>query len=215
MRDGVNVLNKAVAILDALGSNREMSPAELATLLKEPRSTVYRLLHTLERQGLVEPGARPRTYQLGMRLFTLGSAVLKRFGDVRGAALPALEHLHEQTKQTVFLVVPRGYEAVCIERIDGEFVRVMILSVGGALPLHAGAGTRALLAFMDRDFWDQFIASGPLMRFTERTPTTRTELFAELEQVRSRGYAISDEDVIPGIASIGAPIFDHTELPYA
>lgn len=210
MSDGVIVLSKAVAVLDALSTNRELSPAELATLLQEPRSTVYRLLHSLENLGFVEPGSRPRTFQLGIRLFSLGSAVLKRFGDVRGAALPSLERLHEQTRQTVFLIVRRGFEAVCIERIDGEFVQVMILAIGGSLPLHAGAATRSILAFMDRDFWERFVSSAPLARFTDRTPTTRKELFAELERVRKQGYAVSDEDVIPGIASIGAPIFDHT-----
>lgn len=210
MSDGVNVLTKAAAVLDALSANRELSAAELATLLAEPRSTVYRLLHSLENLGFVEPGSRPRSFQLGIRLFTLGSAVLERFSDVRGAALPSLERLHEQTRQTVFLIVRRGFEAICIERIDGEFVQVMILAVGGSLPLHAGAATRSILAFMDREFWEEFASAGPLARFTDRTPVTPKELFAELEKVRKQGYAVSDEDVIPGIASIGAPIFDHS-----
>ena len=210
MADGVLVLSKAAAVLDALADNRELTPNELAKVLDEPRGTVYRILGTLEDLGYVEPGARPRSYQLGMVLVALGNAALKRFGDVRRAALPSLELLSEQTRQTVFLLVPRGFEAICIDRIDGEFVQVMILSPGGSLPLHAGAATRALLAFMDREVWDDFLAAGPLERFSDRTPTTRRALFAELEHVRAQGYAVSDEDVIPGIASIGAPIFDYT-----
>jgi DNA-binding IclR family transcriptional regulator len=210
MADGVIVLSKAAALLDALASNGELSPPELASLLGEPRSSIYRLLRTLETLGYVEPGSRPRCFQLGMELVALGNAVLKRFGDVRAAALPALERLYEETRQTIFLIVPRGFDGVCLERIDGEFVQVMILSPGGSIPLHAGAATRSLLAFMDRTVWEDLVAAGPLERFSDRTPTTRRALFRELEQIRAQGYAVGDEDVIPGIASIGAPIFDYT-----
>ena len=52
--------------------------------------------------------------------------------------------------------------------------------------------------------------AGKLVAFTDETPTTRAELFRELEQTLAQGYAVSDEDVTPGIASLGAPIFDYT-----
>lgn len=203
------MLGKAVAALRALAEG-ESTPADLSIRLGEPRSTVYRLLGALQDDGLVEPGSRPGTYQLGLGLFSLGSAVARRFADLRTAALPAMEGLHEATRQTVFLVVRRGMSALCVERLDGELVVAMILAVGGTIPLHGGANARALLAFEPREVWEEFVAEGPLHRFTPATRTSRQELFDQLTVIREDGYSVSEEDVIPGIASIGVPVFDHT-----
>ena len=79
---------------------------------------------------------------------------------------PAMERLHEQTEETVFLSVPRGREAVCIERIDGRWVQSMALTLGGGLPLHIGAGPRRILAPRGRPAWMEYLAGGPLEPFT-------------------------------------------------
>lgn len=207
---GVKVLAKAAAVLNALAEG-ERTPAQLSVVVGEPRSTMYRVLGALQDGGLVEPGIRNGTYQLGMSLFTLGNAVARRFSDVRSAALPAMEQLHAATRQTIFLVVRRDNSALCVERLDGEMVGVMILPVGGTIPLHGGANARALLAFEPREVWDGFVDSGPLEQFTPATHTSAAELFAQLEQIKEQGYSVSEEDVIPGIASIGAPVIDHTQ----
>jgi DNA-binding IclR family transcriptional regulator len=209
-REGpVKVLSKAAAALSVLARMGELTAAELADHINEPRTSVYRILQALEENGLVEPGTRRGSFELGLRLFTLGSAVARRFNDERTAALPAMERLHDQTLQTIFLTVRREFEAFCVERLDGQQVGVMILPVGGTVPLHSGANARALLAFEPETFWDAFLAHRPLERFTDKTPTTRAALVKELRLIRDEGYGISDEDVIPHVASIAAPIFDH------
>lgn len=205
----VAVLAKAVAVLDHVAAEGETTPARLAELTGEPRSSIYRLLGSLQDLGLIEPGRRRGTYVLGIKLFRLGSTVVSRF-DERQAALPVMERINEELGETTFLCVRRGYEAVCIERIDGSRVTLLALALGGSLPLHAGAVTRAILAFEPREFWDEYVEHHGVEVFTPKTPSSREALFAELEATRERGYAISDEDVTPGIAAIGAPIFDHT-----
>lgn len=205
----VKVLSKAVALINVLAGRRDATPGELAEQLAEPRSTLYRLLAALEEHGLVEPSPRRGAYQLGLRLFALGNAVARRFADERAAALPAMERLHEVTRQTIFLTVRRGFEAVCVERLDGELVQVMVLPVGGSIALHGGANARALLAFEPESFWEEYAGHAPLQRFTGKTPVTKAALLEELRRVRRSGFSVSDEDVIPGIASIGAPIFDY------
>jgi DNA-binding IclR family transcriptional regulator len=210
-REGpVKVLSKAAAALNVLAREGEMTPAELAEHIREPRTSVYRILQALEENGLVQPGLKRGSFELGLQLFTLGSAVARRFGDERAVALPSMEQLHERTLQTIFLTVRRDREAFCVERLDGQQVGVMILPVGGTVPLHSGANARVLLAFESEEFWDAYFADGPLERFTEKTPTTRKALLAELRLIRERGYSVSDEDVIPHVASIAAPVFDHT-----
>ena len=206
----VRSLAKAVLVLDALAAEREATPRRLSELLSEPRTTVYRLLTGLEALDMVEAGSRPGTWRLGWRLLRLGSAVIERL-DERQAALPVMERIHKATGETVFLCVRRGDDAVCIERIDGLRVQSLALQLGGALPLHAGAAPRALLAWEPRGEWEAYLGRVPKPhRFTSRTPVTRSELFAELEQTLRDGYAVSDEDITPGIGSLGAPIFDYS-----
>lgn len=204
----VLVLAKAAALLDRLAEEGEAGAARLAELLGEPRSSVYRLLATLQELELIEAAPTRGAYRLGLKLFRLGSTVVTRF-DEREAALPQLERIHEATGETVFLCVRRGNEAVCIERIDGRRVQSLALRLGGALPLHAGAAARVLLAFEPRDEWDTYLLDRELERFTPSTPASRDEVLKELESTRRRGYAISDGDVTPGIAALGAPIYDH------
>lgn len=204
----VRVLGKAGRLLDLLAERGELTVQAVAEATGEPRSSVYRMLAGLREVELVEPGSRRGTYRLGLKLLRLSGAVVSRF-DERSAALPAMDRLHEETEETVFLSVPRGREAVCIERIDGRWVQSMALTLGGGLPLHIGAGPRALLAFAGESAWMEYLSGGSLDPFTPHSFTDPEVLVADLEATRARGYAISDEDVVVGMAALGAPIFDY------
>jgi len=204
----IRALAKAVFLLEQLAEEREATPRRLAELIDEPRTTTYRLLRSLEALDLVETGAQPGSYRLGWKLMRLGAAVVERL-DERQAALPVMERIHEYVGETVFLVVRRGLNAVCIERLEGLRVQSLALRLGGSLPLHVGAGPRALLAFEPESEWKTYVDDGGLA-FMNETAIKPKELYRELAETRERGYAVSDEDVTPGIASIGAPIFDYT-----
>jgi DNA-binding IclR family transcriptional regulator len=204
----VLVLGKTMALLDVLAGVREATAAELAGLVDEPRSSVYRLLNTLVDLDVVEPGTQRGTYRLGLKLLRLGSAVVARL-DVRLAATPVMERIYDETQETVFLCLRRGRDAVCIARLDGLRAAVMELKLGGSLPLHTGAAPQALLAFDRRAAWDAYLDSGPLPRIVDHTEYRREEVVTMLEEARRNGVTISDEDLTPGFAAIGAPVYDH------
>lgn len=208
--NSVRVLAKAVLLLECLAETPELSAVQLAECIGEPRSTVHRLLASLQQLDMVEPGSRRGAYRLGLKPLRLGATVIARF-DERQAALPVMERIHEQTEETVFLCVRRGHEAVCIERIDGRWVRSMALRLGGSLPLHIGGAPRALLAWEPRELWEKYAATETLVSPTCDEPISFDELAADLERVRAQGFSISDGDVVPGIAALGAPIFDHPD----
>ncbi|MFF9647380.1 IclR family transcriptional regulator [Kitasatospora aureofaciens] len=207
---GLQLVRKAVEALDLLARDRELTPAQIAELTGEPRSSVYRLLTSLQQLELVEKGARRGTYRLGLHLLRLGESVKSGF-DERALALPVMEQLHEATGETVFLCVRRGPEAVCIERLDGKWVQSLALRVGGSLPLHAGAAPRVLLANAGRESWHEYIkaADGNLKAFTPSTPVTAEDLIPELENTLRTGVAVSDGDVTVGIAALGVAITDY------
>jgi len=204
----VKVLGKAARLLKLLADNPDATVPSLAVLLAEPRPTIYRLIQDLAVLDYVEEGPRPGTYRLGLELFRLGSLVALRF-DTREAAASVMNDIHRALEETVYLVIRRGHEAVCIDRVEGLRILAMALQLGGSLPLHLGAGPRVLLAYRPRAYWDKYFSEVKLEPLTPRTPTTRADNIALLEEARRVGYSISDEDVTVGIASVGAPIFDH------
>ena len=203
------VLDKAIDVLEVLAEGQHMTAAELAERTGQPRSSVYRLLITLRRRGLVESGPNQSSFRLGVEFLRFGGVVLSRF-DVRQAAQPVMERVHATTGETIYLCVRSGNQSVCIERIDGRFVHLVALQLGGTLPLHVGASSRILLAFQPEQEWQDYLEHEELVAFTPNTVVRPDDILASLRRIRKLGFAINDEDVTLGIASCGAPIFDHT-----
>jgi DNA-binding IclR family transcriptional regulator len=215
----IQLIAKVAAILDAMTTRPELTVGDLSDLVGEPRSSLYRIIQSLEVHGLVESGSRRGTYRLGLKLLEYGGAVQNHF-DIRHSALPLLESLLESTGESVFLCVRRGDSAVCIERLAGQRVQILALQLGGALPLHTGAAPRALLAFEPEGeweaYWDRQTADSPrLASFTDFTPVTKAALFEALGNARNAGLAISDQDVTVGVAALGVPILDRHGKPCA
>ncbi|WP_051571044.1 IclR family transcriptional regulator [Cryptosporangium arvum] len=209
--EGVSVLGKVSALLEVLAAREQATAAELADLLDEPRSSVHRMLRQLHELGWVEPAGARGQWSIGLHLFRLGSSAVQRM-DVRRAAWPHMEDLAEATGETVFLIVPRGLRAVCIERIEGRQVQSIALVLGGSMPLHAGAGPMSVLAWSDEELhreWLVHAAEHGLERFNLPAPPGVKDVEDELRRIRERGYSISDRNITPGIAAIGAPVFDY------
>lgn len=200
-------LGEAVALLDALAAEGDLGPTRLAGITGLRRRDVEATLERLLATDLVE--REEGSYRLGLRLFRLGAAVGRRL-EPRLAAHPELERLHRTTEETVYLCVRRGDDALCVDRIDGLWVQSMALRLGETLPLHVGAASRVLLAHETAAFRRDYVARAPFEALTPNTLVTRKAVAKELERVRDRGYAVSDEDVRLGIASVGAPVRDHT-----
>lgn len=202
------LVRKVSDLLDFL-SRGEASAADIADAINEPRSSIYRLLSSLQTEGFVEAGSRRGQFRLGFKLLSLATAAVSRF-DERKFAMPVMERLHDMTGETVFLCVPRKDDAVCIERIEGMRVRSLALQLGGSLPLHAGAAPRAILAHLPEREWTAYLDRNvPLQKFTSSTPVDAAELRAILAEIRRTGIAVSDQDVTLGVGAIGVPITDY------
>jgi DNA-binding IclR family transcriptional regulator len=207
----VQLITKVGALLRAL-EVKDQSAASLAEAIGEPRSSVYRLLRSLQALDWVDDGAARGTFRLGVGLVRLGAAARSGF-DERTLALPIMEELHDATGETIFLCVRRGLQAICIERLDGRRVTVLALTIGGSLPLHVGAAPRALLAHAPAEIaaeWDRVARTEGLERLTKNSPVTVRAVQRELDAIRRKGYALSDQDVTIGVAAYGVPVFDYT-----
>ncbi len=192
--------DKALAILGAFDEGRrDVGVSELAGELGLHKSTVSRLLATLERRGLVRrEGER---FALGPELARLG-ALASRGLTLAGAARPSLERLAERTGETVNLAVRDGERALNVLQVDAAHFVGVTDWTGRAAALHATANGKALLAFGDAPL------PGRLARLTPRTITDRGRLRAELERVRSAGFAVTVEELELGLHAVAAPVFD-------
>jgi DNA-binding IclR family transcriptional regulator len=205
---GLELITKAGTVLDVLEELGEASAADLADALGEPLSSVYRLLQSLTATGWVDRGSRRGAYRLGLALMTIGGLVEDHL-DIREASLPALHEIVEATGVTSFLCVRRGPRAVCLERIEGYAVQSLAMLLGGSLPLYAGAAPRALLAFLP-DGERQAVLKDVSQELRDDPPRPDDkDMLADIARIRAVGYSMSDADVTPGIAALGAPVFNH------
>ncbi|WP_115278236.1 IclR family transcriptional regulator [Mycolicibacterium tokaiense] len=198
------MLVKAMAVLELLAQSPEpLSLGEIATKLELNKSTCYRILDTLAAGGFAE---RPSSglYRLGIGAFRIGAA-MNRHMDVRERTLPAMRRLFRVTGETVFLLVRRDNEAVCVERLDGRYATAHTLLIGGSLPLHTGAGPRLLLAAMSDGDRKAYL-DGAFAKAVGGSEEARTRLADQLDDIRLAGYAVSDDDVEVGVRAISAPV---------
>lgn len=207
-RGSVQSIERALTILTHLCARAQATGVtELATSLRLAKSTVHRLLCTLEGAGLVIRGT-DGTYRPGLKLWELGCAVVRGL-DVREAARPIMQALVRETSETVHLSVWDQGEVVYIDKIDGTNPLRIHSTIGGRAPAHAVASGLAFLAFRDgaasAEIWQ-----GRLKRFTDRTITTFSQLRNKLEEIRRQGYALSVGAWHPDSAGVAAPIRSHT-----
>jgi DNA-binding IclR family transcriptional regulator len=204
---GLALIAKAGAVITTLERRGELSSAEIAELIGEPLSSVYRLLQSLIGIGWIDRGWRRGTYRLGLLLLTVGSR-LEDHIDIRECALPTLRRLLDEIGVTSFLCVRREARAVCVERLEGQAVQSLAMQLGSSLPLYAGAAPRSLLAFLPAAKQHAVLKVRTGQAGDPPRPDTAV-IAADIDEVRRRGYAVSDGDVTPGIAALGAPVFNH------
>ena len=205
---GLELISKAGAVLDMLEQRGEASAADLAAAIGEPLSSVYRLLQSLNATGWVDRGSSRGTYRLGLSLMTVGGLVEDHL-DIREASLPSLRELVDATGVTSFLCVRRGPRAVCLERIEGYAVQSLAMLLGGSLPLYAGAAPRALLAFLPVAEQTAILSDTSQQLRDDPPRPDDKDILADIARIRAAGYSVSDADVTPGIAALGAPVFNH------
>lgn len=203
-KDVVAAVVKACQLLEHFDADRPVwTLAELTTASRMNKTTVFRLMATLQHAGWVarEPGG---AYRLQMRVFAVGSAAVAGF-DFRTAAHPVLAELAAEFGDTAFLMVPADEGAVCIDRVEGgNPLAVAGIGIGTVLPYHAAAGPMMMLALSPelRSRW----ITAVLPAFTDRTVVDRETLTAHLDAAARYGHVVSDGDYLDGVAAVAAPV---------
>ena len=173
--------------------------------------TTHRLLRTLQSHDLVAWDMGSHRYGLGPGLVRLAQPILRQDGALK-LAVPILEQLCNLTRETVAVWWLVGRERVCVfELISPEPIH-MAHGVGQAFPLYAGAGGKALMAYLTETEVDSVLQHMDLASQAKPEPAALKD---ELDRVRRDGYATSLEEIVPGAASISAALRNASGRPLA
>jgi len=199
--NGTQAIDRAALLLTQVIQGAEpASFTELAASSGLAKSTTSRLLTALERHQLVrrDPDGRFWPGELFVRYAWQGTAD----ADLVAVAQPYLDQLGELTGETINLGIESGNAIQQVAQVDSRYMIGGTNWIGLAVPLHCSASGKVLLAYGAAE-----IPAEPFEARTERTITSRSRLQAELALVRDRGFAVTDEELEPGLVAVAAPVF--------
>jgi DNA-binding IclR family transcriptional regulator len=186
-----------------------ISPPEMARELGIPRSTVHRLVQTLEELGYLRRGENGGAYALGPAVLAIGFEYLGSL-DIVQLSSPVLARLRDETNCSTHLAIRNGTDVVYLARFASRAAITSNVSVGSALPAHATVIGRVILADLSDADLASLYPQKRLEAYTEQTPTTLAALTKLLAEDRQRGYAISTSFYERGVTSIAAPVRDRS-----
>jgi len=205
----INSLEKSVKILETLAKWGELSVSEIGCKVGMHRGAVHRFLATLRELGLLEQSKDSR-YRLSMKLFEIGMSVDNRF-EVRQIAHPFLVDLQSRYEETANLAILDGIEVIFLDKVESNHLLRMDLSIGHRVPSYCTALGKVMLAYLPEKEVRRLFHKVKLEPRTPNTITILSELIEHLDEIKTKGYAISAEEIDTGISAIAAPIFDYTE----
>ncbi len=204
MADSIKSVEKLINILNCFSlDKREWSIKELHEQTGYNKSTIYRLLATLQQHGYMEQNPANQKYYLGFRFFHLGSIVQNSM-DLRQAALPVMKRLAEETKETIELNIIDQNQRICIDKVDSPETVRNFVRVGERNPLHLGASGKILLAYLERPLQKQILQQYGIA-FEQQE-----DILAELDRIKTDGFVVTRGERVPGSFAIAVPIWDHT-----
>ncbi|CAE6718019.1 IclR family transcriptional regulator [Paraburkholderia nemoris] len=184
---------------------------ELSKRLKIPRTTVFRLLQTLESLGFLERADKDRNYRLGVAVLRLGFEYLSSL-ELTDLGLPIIEALRNDTGLTSHIVIRDGRDVVFVAKAQSHapiFSSVKV-NVGTRLPAHATTHGQVLMGDMTLDDLKKLYPEPELERFTKQTPATIDDLYERIRDDAKRGYAVSESSFERGISVVSAPVRNDT-----
>lgn len=180
---------------------------EICKRLGYSQSKAYRLVRTLIKYGLIKENKGTAQYSLGLNALRIGLLAQKQF-NIAAIARPHMNQLSKITKETVLLAGVNGTKGIVLDRVESEEpIRYSLFQPGATIPLHAGASSKILMAYLPEEEWDRIIRIEGLKQYTPNTITKVGKLKAHLREIRKKGYAFSDQEADRDVRAVGAPIF--------
>lgn len=204
----VAAVDKALELLELLAHFPDLGVTDIAERTQSTKSQVFRILHTLEQRGFVKKHPTSRSYSLGYRTLFIGNRSRQQNSLVK-ITQPCIDELAERCRENVHLIVREEFSSVCVALRESPQQIRLYAEVGRRGPLHAGGGSKVLLAYAPSEV-KEAVLTMPLEKFTSETITDPKKLKVLLDKIIEDGYHESKNDLDDGAFSIAAPIRDHS-----
>jgi len=208
MSESIRAVERALDVLMCFTNQTpQLTMTQISELVGINKSTVHRLLATLESKRFVERDSVTGIYKPGIRLLQMAFLALEH-NDLRRLAAPYLQELCNRYRENVTLAKLDVADVVYIDVIESAQRVKLAASPGQRLPAFCVASGKAILAFLPDDHVKRVLEYG-MPKYTQHTITSSEAYFKDILLTRERGFAISEQEFEEGINAIAAPICNH------
>ena len=208
----VQSLDRALRILAVVAAGDGLSLSEVAARSGIAASTSYRMLTTLATHGMVEFNENEQLWSIGVETYRMGSAFLRRRNLV-DRSRNVMQRLMEATGETANLGVAEDDCVVFVSQVETHQAIRAFFRPGTRSSFHASGIGKAILSHLPETRVSTIIRKAGLEAFTPKTRADPGSLAADLNEARSRGWSIDDEERHPGMRCVAAPIFNEFGEP--
>jgi DNA-binding IclR family transcriptional regulator len=199
----IESVDNALLVLLLLGERNELRLTEVAEYLSVATSTAHRILAMLQYRGFVRQDPGSKVYRPGTALTGVAFSILQRF-DVTQVLRPCLERVHTQTDELVHLGILEGSMVRFIDAIESSRALRVAPRLGQLLPANCTSTGKAMLAQLSAEELYRIYPDEQLETLTPNSIGSRSELELELQAIRRRGYATSNEESEEAVSSVAA-----------
>jgi IclR family KDG regulon transcriptional repressor len=203
----VDAVDKAIGLLNLVAQFPDLGVTELAKRSGNTKARAFRLLGTLELNGLVQRDTNA-AYRLGTHVLYLGAAAQEQLSIVRVSSA-IFDEMIQECNEGIQIRIRDGLDSVCIARRDSTHDVRFLTSIGNRRPLYLGASGKLLLAHASPEVREE-VLSGDLQKFTPTTITSRRTLEKELQKILKEGVSTSLGERSADLAAVAAPVRDGT-----
>ncbi|GGD86180.1 IclR family transcriptional regulator [Paenibacillus nasutitermitis] len=206
-RYAIQSIEKAMDVIEVLSTHDSLSLIELAELVNQPKSSLYRIILTLEKRGFISRSEEDGKYCLGYKQLVMTKNLLER-SSLRNASQTEMIRLVDKFGDTVNLCVLFEQEILYVDIIEGTYALRMSDKVGSKSPFHATATGKAISAFLPEETVKDMIKAKGLPPLTPNTITDEQTFINELNRIKEQGFALDNEEIVQGARCIAVPLFD-------
>jgi len=208
-------VKKAFQLLRVVAkSQKELGLSELAQSLGLSKSTTHGLIHALLKEGALDQNPKRKKYYIGPTIVDLAFKSWN-YLRVREKAQPCLDELRDNIGETVFLGVLSSTRGIIIATAEATKPLKISSPAGTTIPLLAGAVGKIFLSQLDIKHASRYIKKHGLPSFTPQSIVKEGEYLIELDRVRKNGYALDNEEYLPGVKAVAVSLGNRRGLPLA
>lgn len=201
----IPILLKTAKVVEAISEYKEgLTFSELLEKLDIPKTTLFRILQTLESENWLSK--KNDRYTIGYMIVHYGLFGLSN-RDLRRIARSYLEELQAITSETAHFVVLSGRKSLILEVVESQKHIRPASPVGSLIDLHCSAHGKVFLAYLIKEDLDKFYLGKELLRHTPNTITNISLLKEEVKEIKKKGYAVDEMEFFEDIRCLAAPVW--------